>query len=98
MEIDFPAEQLAELQFDLGDAQEPGDLVRVELDEKVDVTVGPELAPRGGSEQVETPDAMSAAERAQLVVIDSDSRGEIHHVECRICLDVLHACRAQARA
>ena len=97
-EIDFPAEQLAELHFDLGDAQEPGDPAGFELDEKVDVTVDPELAAQGRSEQVETPNAMSATERAQLVVTDNDSGGEIHHVECRICPAVSHACRAQARA
>jgi len=57
--------------------QEPGDAVRLELHEQVDVAVGSELSSKRGAEQAKAPHPVGATERLQGVV-NRDSRSQVH--------------------
>ena len=47
-QVDFAArEAFREVRFDAGDAQQPGDAVRLEFDEQVDIAAGSEVVAQG---------------------------------------------------
>ena len=70
-----PTQQLAELALDRAEADEARDVLRVELDQHVDVARSSEIVAQHRSEQREAADVMPRAEIAERAAVNVELNG-----------------------
>lgn len=77
-EIDFPAEQLGQLEFKTGQQEQTRDPPGLELDEEVDVTIWAQLATKRRAEEAQPANAVSLTERLEHRIVDGDTGCQLH--------------------
>ena len=77
-EIDFPAEQLGQLEFKTGQQEQTRDPSGLELDEEVDVAIWAQLATKRRAEEAQPANAVSLTERLEHRIVDGDTGCQLH--------------------